>query len=111
MYEQHIIEGIIIGVDYGYGLKYKDLNHIFLKLEIQQFDGVPCTQLFVAEKVPAILKQFKSEYGPQSSLKDLLHHRLYLLKENGNSVTADAIAMLPPEGDTNFEWIYNNNWD
>lgn len=108
---QQIIEGIVLDVDYGYGLKYKDLNHMFLKLEIQQFDGTPCTQLFKCDKVPQILQQFKNQYGPQSSLSNLHHHRLYLLKENGNSVTADAIAMLPPQGDTKFEWIYNNNWD
>ena len=84
---------------------------MFLKLEIQQFDGTAVTQLFAADKVPQILKQFKNEYGTQSALSNLHHHRLYLLKENGSSVMADAIAMLPPEGNVNFEWIYNNNWD
>ena len=111
MNQQQIVEGIITDVDLGYGLKYKDLDHMFLKLEIQQFDGTPSTQLFNCDKISKILKQFKGQYGPQSSLQNLYHHRLYLLKENGNSVTADAIAMLPPQGDTKFEWIYNNNWD
>ena len=46
MNQQQIVEGIITDVDLGYGLKYKDMDNIFLKLEIQQFDGTPCTQLF-----------------------------------------------------------------
>ena len=108
---QQIIEGIVLDVDYGYGLKYKDLDHVFLKLEIQQFDGTPSTQLFSCEKVPQILQQFKNEYSPQSSLTSLYHRRLYLLKENSNTITADAISVLPPQGDIKFEWIYNDNWN
>lgn len=111
MNQQQIIEGIVTDVDFGYGLKYKDMDNLFLKLEIQQFDGTPCTQLFKKDKVTTILKQFQSRYNQQSSLQGLHHHRLYLLKENNNSISADAIAMLPPQGDTKFEWIYNDNWN
>ena len=34
-----IIEGIIIEADFGFNIKYTDLEHLYLKLIVQQFDG------------------------------------------------------------------------
>lgn len=105
-----IIEGIIIDVDLGYGLKYKDPNSIFLQLEIQMFDGFLCTQLFGMDKIGKILIQFKSDYRNNTSVKQLLHRKVYLLDENINK-TPSAIAPLPPSEYPEYKWIENDNWN
>ena len=44
--KEEIIQGVILGIEYGYGMKFMDPEHLYLKLEIQQFDGEISVQLF-----------------------------------------------------------------
>ena len=37
-----VVYGVILDADIGYGLKYKDENNLYLKLDIQQFDNFEC---------------------------------------------------------------------
>ena len=104
------IEGIVIDVDYGYGMKYADPNNLFLKLEIQMFNGYVCTQLFGMDKIGKLLLQFKGDYRDDTSIKHLLHRKLYLLDERVNGVPS-AIAVLPPSEFPQYSWVENDNWN
>ena len=109
--KEEIIEGIIINVDYGYGMKYKDEENLYLKLEIQQFDGYLCVQLFGQEKVGKLLQQFKGDYRGESSLNNLMHRQVYLLASEKVNTIPSAIAKLPPSEYTQYSWVYNDNWN
>lgn len=105
------VEGIIIEVDYGYGMKYKDEENLYLKLEIQQFDGYSCVQLFSQEKVGKLLQQFKGDYRGEVSLNMLKHKQVYLLSSDKTNTIPNAIAKLPPNQYSQYDWIYNDNWN
>ena len=109
--KERIIEGIILTVDLGFGMKYKDETNMFLKMSIQQFDGYECVQLFHEDKIKPILRQFKKDYSEDVSLKSLIHHKVYLLASEQTNGVPDAISKLPPSEYDGYEWIYNNNWD
>ena len=112
MTEQNdIIEGIIIKADFGYGMKYKDEENLYLKLNIQQFDGHECVQLFGMEKVGKLLLQFKGDYRGELSLHTLLHRRVFLMGSSTTNLIPDAIAKLPPTEFPQYSWIYNDNWN
>ena len=66
-----IIEGIIIEADFGFNIKYTDLEHLYLKLIIQQFDGFLSTQLFKVDKVGKLLQQFRGDFHGELSVKTL----------------------------------------
>lgn len=108
--EEKTIEGIIIDVDYGFGMKYADPNNMYLKIEIQMFDGFLCTQLFGIDKIGKLLLQFKGDYRDDTSIKNLVHQKLYLLDDRVNSVPS-AIAKLPPSQYPQYSWIENDNWN
>ena len=108
--DNEIVEGIIIKADFGYGMKYKDEENLYLKLNIQQFDGHECVQLFSLDKVGKLLLQFKGDYRGELSLHTLLHRKIYLSGETTNLIP-DAIAKLPPEEFPQYSWIYNDNWN
>lgn len=110
-YKDRVVEGIIVSIDFGYGMKYKDENTLYLKMEIQQFDGYLCVQLFRQDKIPVILKQFKKDYTNSISLKSLLHHKVYLLASESTQAVPDAIAKMPPHEFKEYKWIYNDNWN
>lgn len=97
-------EGIILNVDYGFGMKFNDKNNLYLKLEIQGFDGYSCIQLFREEKIGELLSQYKSENFDISSVQSLVHRRIYLSnkKEYG---TPSAVSQ------DSLNWISNDNWD
>lgn len=107
--EENIIEGVILDVDYGYGMKYTDTENLFLKLEIQQFDGHTGIQLFGQEKIGKLLLQFKGDYRGEISLKHLRHCRIFLSENTTNGVP-DAIAKMPPSKYPQYDWIENDNW-
>lgn len=109
--EAKIIEGIIIEADFGFNIKYKDLERLYLKLIIQQFDGFLSTQLFRVDKVGKLLQQFKGDFHGELSVKTLLHQRIYLLESERTNSVCDAIAKLPPTKYPQYQWIYNDNWD
>lgn len=109
--EEEIVEGIIVDVNYGYGMKYKDEENLYLKLEIQQFDGYLCVQLFGQEKVGKLLQQFKGDYRGESSLNNLMHRQVYLLASEKVNTIPSAIAKLPPNQYSQYDWIYNDNWN
>lgn len=109
--EERVIKGIIINIDYGYGMKYKDEENLYLKLEVQQFDGYLCVQLFGQEKIGKLLQQFKGNYRGESSLKNLMHEQIYLLESDKTNTIPNAIAKLPPNEYTQYDWIYNDNWN
>ena len=67
------IEGIILDIDYGFGMKYADTENMYLKLEIQQFNGRSCVQLFKQDDIGKLLLQFKGDYRGEISLKNLKH--------------------------------------
>ena len=108
--EKDYIEGIITRVDFGYGMKYQDPQKLYLKLEIQQFDGRDSVQLFREEKVGKLLLQFKYEYSRELSINQLRLRRCYLCKETTNGF-CDAIAVMPPEQYPQYSWIENDNWN
>ena len=110
MTEEEIIKGIITKVDYGYGMKYNDAENLYLKLEIQQFDGYKCVQLFSSEKIGKLLIQFKSDYSRELALSQLMHRKVYLLGDKTNGVP-NAIAPLPPSEYPQYSWIENDNWN
>lgn len=109
--EEKIIKGIIVDVNYGYGMKYRDEENLYLKLEVQQFDGHLCVQLFGKDKIGKLLQQFKGNYRGESSLKNLMHEQIYLLESDKTNTIPNAIAKLPPNEYTQYDWIYNDNWN
>lgn len=108
---ENTIEGIIIDVDYGFGMKYADQHNLYLKIEIQMFDGFLCTQLFSEEKIGKLLLQFKGDYRDETSIKHLMHRKVYLLASNKINSVPSAIAVLPPSEFPQYSWIENDNWD
>lgn len=109
--EEEIIEGIIIDADYGFGMKYKDTKNLYLKLEIQQYDGWVSTQLFREDKIAKLLQQFKGDYRTDSGVKSLVHQAIYSLAEEKINGVPQAVCVLPPKRYPQYEWIYNDNWD
>jgi hypothetical protein len=109
--KEDIIEGIIIKADFGYGMKYKDEENLYLKLNIQQFDGHECVQLFGMKKVGKLLLQFKGDYHGELSLSTLVHRRVFLLNSDQTNLIPNAIAKLPPSEFEQYSWIYNDNWN
>jgi len=108
---QDIIEGIITKADFGYGMKYKDEENLYLKLDIQQFDGYECVQLLSEEKIGKLLLQFRGDYHGECSISTLVHRRVYLLNAEQTNGVPDAIAKLPPSEYVQYDWIYNDNWN
>ena len=108
--EEKVIEGVILDVDYGYGMKYTDMENLYLKLEVQQFDGLQGVQLFNQDAVGKLLLQFKGDYRGELSLKLLKHCRIFMSEEKTNGVP-DKVAKLPPSQFPQYSWIPNNNWD
>lgn len=107
---KEMIEGIIIDVDYGFGMKYKDTKNLYLKLEVQQYNGWTSTQLFKGDKIPKLLLQFKNDYRTESGVKSLKHQTIYSLASESTNGIPDAIAAYPPSQYPQYEWIYNDNW-
>ena len=108
--EEKVIEGIITRVDYGYGMKYNDPQRLYLKLEIQQFNGAESVQLFREDKIGKLLIQFKHDYSQELSINQLKLRRCYLLDKSTNGV-CDAIAVMPPSLYPQYSWVSNDNWD
>lgn len=106
-----IIEGIIIEADFGFNIKYTDLEHLYLKLIVQQFDGFLSTQLFKADKIGKLLQQFRGDFHGELSIKTLVHQRVFLLESEKTNSICDAIAKLPPEKYPQYSWVYNDNWN
>lgn len=107
---EKIMEGVILEADYGFGMKYTDMENMYLKLEIQQFDGHQGIQLFNQEKVGKLLLQFKGDYRGELSLNHLKHRRVFLSDESTNGVP-NAIAKMPPSDYPQYSWIENDNWN
>lgn len=107
---EKVMEGVILEVDYGFGMKYTDMENMYLKLEIQQFDGHQGVQLFSQEKVGKLLLQFKGDYRGELSLNHLKHRRVFLSDESTNGVP-NAIAKMPPSDYPQYSWIENDNWN
>lgn len=107
---EKVMEGVILEVDYGFGMKYTDMENMYLKLEIQQFDGHQGVQLFSQEKVGKLLLQFKGDYRGELSLTHLKHRRVFLSDESTNGVP-NAIAKMPPSDYPQYSWIENDNWN
>lgn len=107
---EKVMEGVILEVDYGFGMKYTDMENMYLKLEIQQFDGHQGVQLFSQEKVGKLLLQFKGDYRGELSLNHLKHRRIFLSDESTNGVP-NAIAKMPPSDYPQYSWIENDNWN
>ena len=109
--QEEIIEGVILDADYGFGMKFKDKENLFLKLEIQCFDGYMCVQLFNADKVGKLLLQFKGDYKGAMSVNALVHQKVFLLSSDRVNTVPSAIAKLPPHEYQQYDWIYNDNWN
>lgn len=109
--EEEIIEGVILKADFGYGMKYKDEENLYLKLEVQQFDGYECVQLFGEEKIGKLLQQFKGDYRGEVSVSTLIHRRVYLLGSDMTNSIPNAISKLPPSRYQQYDWVYNDNWN
>ena len=107
---EKVMEGVILEVDYGFGMKYTDMENMYLKLEIQQFDGHQGVQLFNQEKVGKLLLQFKGDFRGELSLKHLKHRRVFLSDGSTNGVP-NAIAKMPPSDYPQYSWIENDNWN
>ena len=105
------IEGIILDVDYGFGMKFKDEEGLYLKLYIQQFDGYDCIQLYREESIAKLLLQYKGDYRGEISCNTLTHRRVFLLTSDTTNGVPNAIAKYPPSKYPQYSWIYNHNWD
>ena len=92
-------------------MKYKDEENLYLKLEIQQFDGYECVQLFGGDKIGKLLVQFKGDYRGEVSIQTLVHRRVYLLGSDMTNSIPNAISKLPPTKYQQYDWIYNDNWN
>ena len=108
--QSQIIQGIILKADFGFGMKYRDKENLYLKLEIQDFEGYECVQLFGMGKVEKLLLQFKSDYRSESSIQNLVHQRLVLLQDDDIHAMPSAIAKLSPLEYPQYDWIENDNW-
>ena len=109
--EEKVIEGIILDVDYGFGMKFKDVEGLYLKLIIQQFDGFDCVQIFGNDDIAKLLLQYKGDYRGEISCNTLKHRRIYLLASDMTNGIPNAVAKLPPSKYPQYSWIYNQNWD
>lgn len=109
--EEKVIEGIILDIDYGFGMKFKDVEGLYLKLLIQQFDGFGCVQLFRDDDIAKLLLQYKGDYKGEISCNTLKHRRIYLLASDMTNGIPNAVAKLPPNQYPQYDWIYNQNWD
>ena len=109
--KEEVIEGIILDVDYGFGMKFKDTEGLYLKLHIQQYDGFDCIQLFGGDSIAKLLLQYKGDYRGEISCNTLRHRKVYLLKSDMTNGVPNAIAKQPPSKYPQYQWIYNNNWD
>ena len=108
--KDNIVEGVILKADFGFGMKYRDEENLYLKLEIQDFEGYECVQLFSMDKVGKLLLQFKGDYRSESALSNLVHQRLYMLNDDDVHSMPSAIAKLPPSQYPQYDWISNDNW-
>ncbi len=108
--QSQVIEGVIIQADFGFGMKYRDEENLYLKLEILDFEGHECVQLFGMDKVGKLLLQFKGDYCSESSISNLTHQRLYLLQDDSVHAMPSAIAKLPPADYPQYDWVKNDNW-
>ena len=97
--EEKVIEGIILDVDYGFGMKFKE------------FDGFDCVQLFGNDDIAKLLLQYKGDYRGEISCNTLKHRRIYLLASDMTNGIPNAVAKLPPSKYPQYSWIYNQNWD
>lgn len=104
------VEGIILDVDYGFGMKFKDSEGLYLKLQIQQFDGYDCVQLLREDSIAKLLLQYKGDYRGEISCNTLKHRRVYLLTSDMTNGVPNAIAKLPPSEYPQYQWIRNANW-
>lgn len=104
------IEGVILDVDVGFGMKYKDPNNIYLKLVIQQYDGYECTQLFRINRLNDLLNMYSISYSDESTIKQLIHQKVFLLTSEQTDGVPDAISKVPPTDKKFTEWFRNDNW-
>lgn len=98
-----IKQGVVIDVDFGYNLKYKDPDNLFMKLEIMLFDdGQSVVQLFDVENAGRLLAQLNQH---TKSAQTLLHEKVYLQQSE--------IDIMPSSVSVSFDydWVENNNWD
>ena len=108
--EKEFQKGVILEADYGFGMKYTDKENMYLKLEIQEFNGNIGIQLFAQDKIGKILLQFNNEYRGEVSLSHLKHKIVFLSDKTTNGVP-NAIAKMPPNQYHQYEWIENDNWN
>ena len=106
-----VVYGVILDADIGYGLKYKDENNLYLKLDIQQFDNFECTQLFKIDRLDEILNEFCKNYTNTSTVKELVHQRVCLNASDNHEGIPNAISKYNPNHNKNSHWVYNNNWE
>ena len=106
-----VVYGVILDVDIGYGLKYKDEHNLYLKLDIQQFDNFECTQLFRIDRLDEILNEFCKNYTNTSTVRELVHQRVCLNASDNYDGVPNAIAKNNPKHNKNSHWVYNNNWE
>ena len=107
---EDVSEGIILNADFGYGMKFNDSENLYLKLEIQDFNGYSTIQLFNMENIPQVLKQFQSDVYPAVSIQSLIHRKVFLLNLNKIKGTPSAITAKNPDNE-DVVWICNNDWD
>jgi len=92
--------GVVVGVDFGYGLKYGDEDELYLCLLIQLCDGYMCNQYYHIDNVPKVLEHFR-----RKKVGDLLH----------TLVVADRISDDHTRNPSRIrnryqkEWLVNDN--
>lgn len=103
-------KGIIIEVDCGFGVKFRDMESLFIKILVQEYNGTTSTHLFTVSDTAKLLQQYKSRYNNETTLNSLIHEEVVLSETKTNSIS-DAIARNNPEKYPQYEWIYNSNWN
>lgn len=92
-------EGIIISVDYGFGMKYGDEDEPYLMLEIKQTNNWQCFQYFHNDNIRKVLEHFN-----EKKINKLLYKTVELGEMPNSTLNPNRIRYTLAD-----DWLYNDN--
>lgn len=92
-------EGIIISVDYGFGMKYGDEDEPYLMLEIKQTNNWQCCQYFHNDNIRKVLEHFN-----EKKINKLLYKTVELGEMPNSTLNPNRIRYTLAD-----DWLYNDN--
>lgn len=93
-------KGIIISVDYGFGMKYDDEDEFYLMLEIKQTNNWQCCQYFHNDNIRKVLEHFN-----EKKINKLLYKTVELGEMPNSTLNPNRIRYTLAD-----DWLYNDNF-